>query len=221
MCSPCSLLETAALVPIVINRLSAGKSESFFPGFNNMDQTDGVVAVMQSVVNVLDGIVQPSDPPSTRLQYLAVVRSVISTMREVVNRQPAVRRPERLGPQRTPGTTRHTVSLGPYVGLSAEEIAAETNSLRYGDIQDPVNDTCPITHEPFHSDTEVVSLRECSHIFSPEALRTWLASHNTCPVCRRRIGQARENGIPDLLGRLFGGLGEQAEGEVVVEYGVS
>jgi SUMO ligase MMS21 Smc5/6 complex component len=43
-------------------------------------------------------------------------------------------------------------------------------------------ETCPITMEPINSASACVS--PCYHCFQAEAIRTWLSTNSTCPVCR-------------------------------------
>jgi SUMO ligase MMS21 Smc5/6 complex component len=43
-------------------------------------------------------------------------------------------------------------------------------------------ETCPITMEPIDSASACVS--PCYHSFQAEAIRTWLSTNSTCPVCR-------------------------------------
>ncbi|HEY4832772.1 MAG TPA: RING finger domain-containing protein [Waddliaceae bacterium] len=46
---------------------------------------------------------------------------------------------------------------------------------------------CPITREPLVNPV----ITSCGHIFSKDALKSWLVTHLTCPICRRPL---------DLLG---------------------
>lgn len=43
-------------------------------------------------------------------------------------------------------------------------------------------ESCPITMEPIDSASICVS--PCYHSFQAEAIRTWLSTNSTCPVCR-------------------------------------
>ena len=45
-------------------------------------------------------------------------------------------------------------------------------------------ETCPITMEPIDSASICVS--PCYHSFQAEAIRTWLSTESTCPVCREK-----------------------------------
>jgi SUMO ligase MMS21 Smc5/6 complex component len=43
-------------------------------------------------------------------------------------------------------------------------------------------ESCPITMEPI--DTTSICVSPCYHSFQAEAIRTWLSTNSTCPVCR-------------------------------------
>jgi SUMO ligase MMS21 Smc5/6 complex component len=43
-------------------------------------------------------------------------------------------------------------------------------------------ESCPITMDPIDSASACVS--PCYHCFQAEAIRTWLSTESTCPVCR-------------------------------------
>ena len=46
--------------------------------------------------------------------------------------------------------------------------------------------TCPITHTPFARGDRIARLT-CEHEFNEEAITQWLATHSSCPVCRRNF----------------------------------
>lgn len=54
-------------------------------------------------------------------------------------------------------------------------------------IQQPLNDICPITREPFTPTQNVMMISRCKHIFSKPSLQTWIVTQNTCPSCRCQI----------------------------------
>ena len=57
----------------------------------------------------------------------------------------------------------------------------------YSLIENPINDTCPISHEIFTPHQNVFTICECKHIFSKPQLEHWLINNNTCPSCRHNI----------------------------------
>jgi len=70
--------------------------------------------------------------------------------------------------------------------ISMNELEENTELMSYQDSSS--NEImCPITHEPFHSDTQVLRIKRCRHIFTPPAIRRWLLLNRICPVCRNDI----------------------------------
>ena len=61
------------------------------------------------------------------------------------------------------------------------------NILNYENIENPINDICPITRDRFHSIQNVLMIRKCKHIFNKSALTRWTENNNTCPTCRINI----------------------------------
>ena len=61
------------------------------------------------------------------------------------------------------------------------------NVLNYRDIENPINDICPITRDRFFSEQNVFMIKKCKHIFNKSALNIWIANNNTCPTCRTNI----------------------------------
>ena len=64
----------------------------------------------------------------------------------------------------------------------------------YGDIENPLNDICPITRERFYQNCRVYQIRGCRHIYNPGALQRWIdLNHTICPYCRHNILDNIEN----------------------------
>ena len=73
------------------------------------------------------------------------------------------------------------------------QIEIATRNVRYCDILNPVNRTCPITLDTF-TDSDMVSIiRFCGHIFREDQLNTWFRSNCRCPVCRYDIRNYNSN----------------------------
>lgn len=70
---------------------------------------------------------------------------------------------------------------------TAEQVTNGTRRLLYSNIEEPLNITCPITLERFESDTEVLQILGCNHIFNPNSLQQWFQSNVRCPICRYDI----------------------------------
>jgi len=73
------------------------------------------------------------------------------------------------------------------------QIEAATRNVRYSDILNPVNRSCPISLEPFNDNDIVSVIRFCSHIFKREELTTWFRTNCRCPVCRYDIRNYNRN----------------------------
>lgn len=72
-----------------------------------------------------------------------------------------------------------------------ECIETATRQVRYGDILNPVNQTCPITMEDFNENDNITMIRHCRHIFKTDVLMNWFRRNSCCPVCRYDIRNER------------------------------
>lgn len=85
------------------------------------------------------------------------------------------------------------------VSPSTEQINTSTRTLRFGDIETPINDRCPISFETFNPEDNVLQIIHCGHIFNPCEIAVWFRSNVGCPVCRYDIRNHRHNhnsGLP-------------------------
>ena len=73
------------------------------------------------------------------------------------------------------------------------QIINATNKVLFESIQDPLNNSCPISQLDFSANTEVIQLIHCKHIFMPTHILQWFDNHVICPLCRYDI---RNNGTP-------------------------
>jgi hypothetical protein len=64
------------------------------------------------------------------------------------------------------------------------EIEASTKIIKFSDIENPLNTSCPISLERFNANDNVMMIIHCKHIFRRSDLSHWLRSHGLCPVCR-------------------------------------
>jgi len=64
------------------------------------------------------------------------------------------------------------------------QISNATRTIRYCDIENPLNSSCPISLENFSSEDEVSQIIHCGHIFKKDQLHHWFQSNVRCPVCR-------------------------------------
>ena len=70
---------------------------------------------------------------------------------------------------------------------SLTQIEIATRNIVYGDILDPINNSCPISLEAFTDTSNVTMIRHCRHIFNTTNLMSWFSSNCKCPVCRYDI----------------------------------
>jgi len=73
---------------------------------------------------------------------------------------------------------------------NTEIIENTTRLVPYNEIENPINDRCPILHEIFQETQEVRQIIPCGHIFSNTELLRWFERNLHCPVCRYNL---REN----------------------------
>jgi len=66
-------------------------------------------------------------------------------------------------------------------------IAHLITSGPYSTIINPINTTCPITHDLFLPSDNVIMINACRHTFKRNSLIRWLNRHQTCPCCRTTL----------------------------------
>jgi len=62
----------------------------------------------------------------------------------------------------------------------------------YGEIDNPINETCPISQKDFSNNDIVLIINECKHIFEPNSIMKWFTRCSDCPLCRRSIIHTEE-----------------------------
>jgi len=72
-----------------------------------------------------------------------------------------------------------------------EQIENATRRIRYEDITNPLNESCPICLEQFTNEDTVTQIQHCGHIFNSQQLSLWFRSNVRCPVCRYDIRNYR------------------------------
>ena len=70
---------------------------------------------------------------------------------------------------------------------SVDEIVNSTTRTLFCNIDNPLHYTCPISHIEFTSDSDVIQLNYCKHIFNPTHIMQWFQSSVYCPLCRHDI----------------------------------
>jgi hypothetical protein len=74
----------------------------------------------------------------------------------------------------------------PVVATPAQ-IQTATRLTRFSNIINPINNSCPITLEPFVNESNVTEILGCNHLFNPDALSSWFRDNVRCPMCRYDI----------------------------------
>ena len=68
-----------------------------------------------------------------------------------------------------------------------DQITAAVETVEFQSIASPPNETCPITQRSFAATDRVSRLRQCGHIFDPDALTRLFEYSVMCPLCRADI----------------------------------
>ena len=81
---------------------------------------------------------------------------------------------------------RRTIDISNTV-FDISNVAHLITSGPYGTILNPINTTCPITHDVFAPTDNVIMINACRHTFKRNSLIRWLNRHRTCPCCRTTL----------------------------------
>jgi hypothetical protein len=73
------------------------------------------------------------------------------------------------------------------VAPTRQQIEAATRIVSFSEIENPLNNSCPVTLDRFENTSSVTQIIPCGHIFSPSGIDNWLQSNVRCPVCRYDI----------------------------------
>ena len=82
-----------------------------------------------------------------------------------------------------PNATQSNVNVAPLLTTTAYG----TTDYLFGEVQNPINNTCPISLDQFDETSEVAQINRCGHLFFRNELQEWLQSNTRCPVCRGNI----------------------------------
>jgi hypothetical protein len=93
------------------------------------------------------------------------------------------------------------------VAPTREQIEAVTRVVHFSDIENPINNSCPVTLDRFENNSSVTQIIPCGHIFSPSGIESWLQTNVRCPVCRYDI---REYVVPNTTS-------DEQSGDAIVE----
>jgi hypothetical protein len=75
----------------------------------------------------------------------------------------------------------------PIVPNEAQIENSVIRNIRYGNVTNPINQSCPISTEPFNDNSIVSIIRNCRHVFNSNELSLWFQYNCICPVCRYDI----------------------------------
>ena len=67
------------------------------------------------------------------------------------------------------------------------QVELATRIVRFGEITDPLNNSCPISLDVFNENDVVTVIRYCGHIFNTIQINAWFSSNCRCPICRYDI----------------------------------
>lgn len=70
---------------------------------------------------------------------------------------------------------------------TTEQIQNASRIVRYGDIENPLSESCPISLVQFNDDDQICQLLYCGHIFHQNQFQEWFQSNVRCPLCRYDI----------------------------------
>ena len=73
-----------------------------------------------------------------------------------------------------------------------QEINEATSRVTLAELP-PGTINCPITMEQFTSNSEILRINHCGHVFTKDSILRWFRNHVSCPVCRYDIRQLNNN----------------------------
>jgi len=73
------------------------------------------------------------------------------------------------------------------VSPTNEQIQNASRIIRYGDIVNPLSQSCPISLDEFQENHMVRQLLHCGHLFHQTQFDEWFQNNVRCPVCRYDI----------------------------------
>ena len=83
------------------------------------------------------------------------------------------------------------------VAPTSEQIRQSTRTLAFREVENPINERCPISFEAFRPNDEVLQIIHCGHIFNPCEIAVWFESNVGCPVCRFDIRDHTRPSVPN------------------------
>lgn len=79
------------------------------------------------------------------------------------------------------------------VAPTRQQVEAATRIVNFSEIENPLNNSCPVTLDRFENSSIVTQIIPCGHIFSSNGIDSWLQTNVRCPVCRFDIRDYNAN----------------------------
>jgi hypothetical protein len=67
------------------------------------------------------------------------------------------------------------------------QVELATRIVRFSEIVEPINNSCPISLDVFNDNDIVTVIRRCGHIFNTIQINAWFSANCRCPICRYDI----------------------------------
>jgi len=73
------------------------------------------------------------------------------------------------------------------ISISQSQIENAITLVRFSEIHEPRNNSCPISLELFQENEIVTMIKFCGHLFNTNQIHHWFENNVRCPVCRYDI----------------------------------
>jgi hypothetical protein len=78
------------------------------------------------------------------------------------------------------------------IQVTQRQIEISTSQIPFREISEPINNSCPISLEPFQENELVTMIKYCGHVFKTNQINQWFETNVRCPVCRYDVRNYRE-----------------------------
>ena len=162
-----------------------------------------IIRTIQNVLNINEPQNQPQNQNSRRTQSQNQRQSQVQTLpifveRSLLNNPPLYSNSFVLDYEDSISTDQITELLQTFmtpiiIRPTQVEIENATSLIRFSEIENPLNNSCPISLEPFIQDEAVTMIKYCGHVFKTNEIQHWFETNVRCPVCRYDIRSFRNN----------------------------
>ncbi|KAE8818984.1 E3 ubiquitin-protein ligase ATL31-like [Hordeum vulgare] len=193
------LLAALLVVCALVSAGSAQPAEELRPGGNDDDAADQDMRISTTMIALLAAVVTV---------FFLILASIIYLRHCTGHSYPHAPRPDDSrgsgpGAGFSSFIARRQQRRAATRGLAAEVVEAfptmryaEAKALRVGKKAAPPLE-CAVCLSEFEDEDRLRLLPKCSHAFHPDCIGEWLASHVTCPVCRRNLDPSKDAGSDD------------------------